>query len=72
MCAMCVVADWGRTAVPGPVWTPDGWTAFRQLLLDAGRVDELTGQPKCEDPEKLRWATAVEKRLAALERSTAR
>ncbi len=73
-------------SMPKPVYVPVAsyppvptldWSAIKIAIEDfhksvaaAKIVDDLTGQPDCEDPDKLRLAekiVALEKRIAELE-----
>lgn len=59
MCAFSAVADYGRDMDPNS-WDENTRDAFRKLIQDAMDFDKKTGQPNCEDPEKLKWWNAIE------------
>ena len=40
---------------------------FLALMKGAAELDEAAGLPNCEDPEKVKFQEAVEKRLTAVE-----
>jgi hypothetical protein len=49
--------------------TKEEWEEFKKLLKQAAKVDEITGQPDCVDPEKQKWMESIEKRLDDLEKN---
>ena len=65
MCFMSVVHDYHKKLEPD-YWTPKKIDyfrdLFRDLLKDAERYDEQTGQKDCLDPKKAEFLKDVEKR----------
>jgi len=59
MCAVSAVADYGSHMDPNS-WDDSTREEFRRLLEHAKIFDKKTGQPDCEDPEKLKWWNAIE------------
>ena len=41
---------------------------FLELLDKAAEVDKVTGQPDCEDPEKVEWLKRVMKTIEDMEK----
>ena len=62
MCFMSVVHDYHKKLEPD-YWTPKKFDYFRDLLKDAERYDEQTGQKDCLDPKKAEFLKDVEKLL---------
>lgn len=65
MCVVSAIIDYGRSL-------PDQWDTsqileFQKVIQVAKQFDAATGQPDCEDPEKVKFLTKLEERLAALE-----
>ena len=44
-------------------WTREAWDEYQKLLRQAEKVDQLTGQEECEDPEKGSWMADVEAKI---------
>ncbi len=66
MCAVSVVYDWfGK--MPNTWYTQDRIDLFHNMVADAKRFDEESGQPDCQDPEKAK----LEERIAELEQQLA-
>lgn len=62
MCAVSAMYDYGRS-IPFDDWNdPILREKFRKLIEDAMNFDKETGQPNCEDPEKMKWWNAVEEK----------
>ena len=59
MCAVSAIYDYGREMDPNS-WDDSTREAFRKLVKDATEFDKKTGQPDCEDPEKMKWWNAIE------------
>jgi hypothetical protein len=55
--------DWLQIPNTDQRWTPEKWAEFEKLLEQASKIDELTGQPDCEDPEKIAWMNEVRRAL---------
>lgn len=62
MCAVSVINDYGRN-MPDSDWNPEALTIFQEMVDKARKFDELTKQPNCEDPEKLKWVEAVKSKV---------
>ncbi len=59
MCAVSAVMDYGRGMDPNS-WDDATRDAFEKLVREAMDFDKKTGQPDCEDPEKMKWWKAIE------------
>lgn len=60
MCAVSAIYDYGRS-IPYDDWASEQLRKqFRDLLKQATEFDKNTNQPGCEDPEKMKWWSAVE------------
>ena len=66
MCWVSMILDHGRT-LPNDFWTQETIKPFKKLVVEAEEYDRKTGQPDCEDPEKVAWLKKIKERLAALE-----
>ena len=55
------------TFEPRIPWTKDTWGELKTILQRLDDLDRKLGLAKCEDPKKLEWMKAVEKRLVTLE-----
>lgn len=53
---------------PDDYWTRPRYDDFRRLLDAAKVYDTRTGQPDCEDPEKVALLKRIEDRLIAIEK----
>ena len=82
MCVVSMIIDYGRRTWGEPYeWRPtepyiipqwpqpvkSDWDRLLDLIKKAKEIDEATGQPDCEDPKKVEWLEAMEKRMKALE-----
>lgn len=76
MCAVSMTIDYGRRLwpepfAPAPLPPPIDWEAWRRLYKAALKFDRDTKQPDCEDPAKVAWMEAMEKRMKELEEKLA-
>lgn len=60
MCTFSAISDYGRNMDPHR-WDKEMLDEYKKLLEAAKRFDEKTGQPDCEDPNKLGWIEIVER-----------
>lgn len=58
--------DYG-SKFPDHYWTALRFPAFKRLVDEAKKFDELTKQPPCEDPTKEELLRRIEERLARIE-----
>jgi len=61
------IPAWQFPPPPSPFPSEQEIKEFRDLLEQAKKIDKVTGQPDCEDPEKTDWMEEMEKRVSALE-----
>ena len=53
MCAVSVMYDYMRTAVPLHQWTRPIFNEFQEIIQKLDRLDKQLDQPDCEDPSKV-------------------
>lgn len=68
MCAVSASYNYGVT-INEDWWNRERWDQFNNLLSAAHQFDINTGQPGCEDAEKVKWMKSIEDRLAELEKN---
>jgi hypothetical protein len=56
-------ADTVPVVIPANLPTAEEIKEFRDLLEQAKKIDKVTGQPDCEDPEKTIWLKGFCNRL---------
>lgn len=61
MCAVSAIYDYGKS-ISHKEWirNEELINQFKKLLEQAHEFDKKTGQPDCEDPEKMKWWNAIE------------
>jgi hypothetical protein len=60
---MSMILDYGRTRHPDTFWTVGTWPPFKELIEKAKEVDDLIGEPDCEDQEKVDWFERIDKKI---------
>lgn len=70
MCVVSAVHDYGRQH-SDDWWSVGRWHEFQDLIKQAEKFDKATGQPHCEDPEKIAFMKRIEERIAKLEKTVA-
>lgn len=66
MCIVSYIHDYGKS-IPPNSWTYQVYDQWK-ILRDAAKVfDEKTGQPHCEDPEKVSFEKEILERLKKIE-----
>lgn len=66
MCTVSAIYDYGR-GIAQETWNQDMVNEFKKLLEAAKQFDVITGQPDCEDPEKMKWIEVVERNVETQE-----
>lgn len=67
MCAVSAVMDYGMR-MPDDFWNRQTYRQFVQIVDQAKKFDDATGQPHCEDPNKIALLQRIEERLARIEK----
>ena len=66
MCAVSAISDYGNN-LPIEWWNQKRFLDYQNLIYQARQFDQATGQPDCEDPEKIALLKRIEDRLVAIE-----
>ena len=67
VCIVSMVMDYGKDRIQPGQWNPPAWDQYKKFLEEAKKIDEMTGQPDCEDQRKAEWMKDMELRMKALE-----